>query len=299
LQEAQVAARNTMSSPIARSLIGSAVAIAVFALGSPARAADDDPLAAPGWRPWLSLGFDIHSQGAEADFASDSVPLLAGGTRSSRASGSTDILVGLISFEAALEAPRLLDSRWVPRPFVHVGAQIPTNASHVILREQGIDGDPADRRVAEHFYQLEFVASWYAGVGAAWTWPVAGRQVSIRPSFDYFGERVDWEGSSVLEERDEFTPPGDEMPIFDVSASASTTYHALGTRLAADVLIGRKGRVGLGLYAQTQFYWILSDREEALGVDNRIGAGSAVITFGKDQFVAQGGVGFRLTWLPR
>jgi hypothetical protein len=227
------------------------------------------------------------------------VPLLAGGTRSSRASGSKDILTAFFSFEGAIEAPRLLDSRWAPRPFVHVGGQLPSKSSHVIFREQGVDGDPADRRTAEHFYQLELVASWFAGVGAAWTWPVGGRHVSIRPSIDYFGERVDWEGSSVLEERDEFTPPGDEMPVFAVSASASATYHAVGPRLAADVLLGRRGRVGLGLYAQTQFYWILSDLEQTLGVDNQIGAGSAVIRFGKDQFVAQGGVGFRLTWLPR
>jgi hypothetical protein len=76
-------------------------------------------------------------------------------------------------------------------------------------------------------------------------------------------------------------------------------YHAVGPRLAADVLLGRRGRVGLGLYAQTQFYWILSERELTLGVHNQIGPGSGVIQFEKAQLVAQGGVGFRLTWLPK
>jgi hypothetical protein len=253
-----------MSRPIAKSLLGS---VAVLALVAPALAQPDasDPLAAPGWRPWLSVGFDIQSQDAEARFASDSVPLLAGGTRPSSASDSENVIVPLVSLEAALEAPAFLGALGGPRAFVHVGGQIPTKPTSVIFREQGPDGDPALGRSAEHLYELEIVGSWYAGLGLAWTWPIAGRHLSIRPSIDYYGERVRFQGSTALGERDPATtPPGGETPLFETDASVATTYHALGPRLAADVLLGRRGRVGFALYSQTQFYWILSEREQSL-----------------------------------
>ena len=58
--------------------------------------------------------------------------------------------------------------------------------------------------------------------------------------------------------------PGDEMPTFIASQSISRTYHAIGPSLALEAMLGQRGPVGLALYAQSQVYWILSNRDNTV-----------------------------------
>jgi len=284
----------------ARSLVTIILVLSLLCTSALAETDEGEATTAASWRPWLSIGFDLRAQDVEAGFASDSVPLLEGGVRSSRAMESELILVPNISFESALESPPIFDAWGKPRLFAHAGGKLPTKIAHKIFRDEGPEGDSSLGRSANHDYRFKFDGSWFAGLGVAWSVPLGERQLSIRPAFDYFGEHVRWEGMSLLLEREAGAPTSAlPTPVFAASRSLSKTYHAIGPSLALEVLLGQRGPVSLKLYAQSQFYWILTDPEASFAVANEIGSGNGVIRFETDSMIAEGGVGVRLTWLPR
>jgi hypothetical protein len=253
------------------------------------------------WTPWLSLGFDIAAQDVDAGLASDSVPNLGGGTSSLLVDENAAITPAGFSAQVALVAPRLLDSFGEPRPFVHAGGTLPGKTSHLI---EGL-------LTNEEEVELRFrtIGSWYAGVGLEFTLPALDRRLRLKPSIDYFGQRVDYEGRithSDLIDPDRAPVPNNLSLRMLADGDDSDILHGVGPRLALDALIGRYGPIGFSLYGQIQAFWLLGDLEKRFVGPNRAPdpdnpgqtlPGEVEFFFEPNDIVFQGGAGFRLTWL--
>jgi hypothetical protein len=280
----------------------SVVVLAVIQLWIPRNALADEKgyiESSQRWVPSFAIGFDVHDVGASVTFASSDIPSPNAGVRSAAFQGSKRITVGLVSFEGLLDSPVIWDDVGQLRAFVHLTGQLPTTIEHTLFRDEGTDGDASQGRIIETSIPVRLVGNWGAGAGFAWKIPVGDYALSIRPSVEYLWQRIGWSGAVDFGERDpSMQPAGSETPVFRARGNLYKTYHAIGPRIAVDVLLGQRGPVALVLYAQAQAYRIVSDQSASIDLTNQIGSGRGSLRFEVDDWVTQGGAGIRLVWKP-
>jgi len=289
--------------------------IAVCFLVAPAAAASaEGDAVVERWTPTLSVGFDVQNQSVDAETETNNLTNVGG-------SASTTILSSLFRFDGALYSPSLVASGGTPRLFAHAGAQIPLSAEQAILRENeeflpvlGGSGDPSDPTnvncptteeipgsvppatytSCDHIAATDLIydINWYAGLGVEFTLPVSQRRFKIRPSIDYFGQPLEFRANATRADRG-----GENSEVLrriSITGSASETVHAVGPRLTFDIEAARVGAFSLNIFLETQFYWILSDRDIAFsGTSN---GASADFRVKLDPLIAQGGGGLRIVW---
>jgi len=224
-----------------------------------------------------------------------------------------------------------------PRPFVHAGYQYWTAPSTKILKEANPDDpfappaitssnllqrlEPEDWKGQGEVVGYEVEDAWWAGLGVAFTVPVPllDRDIEVKPSFDYYGQTATVSG---LVKHVEATPSplptvrNGQFDLITIAALQGTTLHAVGPRLALETELYRRGSVALSMYVDAMFYWFLNDRTVRFSsqaarvrvVDNdgtQLTDGGQFIDpnafmnvdFSQEQVLAQGGIGFRVSWL--
>ena len=274
------------------------VILLALAFNQPAAAEEAVDLSTQ-WIPAISLALDIHDIEAKTSFSSDSIPTLAMGVRSAAIQGSRRITVGIITTEGLVDSPVIWDRAGKLRLSARLVAQLPTTIEHNVFRRESTDLDFGAGVTTEQVYTLRLVGNWGLGLGMRWTTSIAGYDFSFRPSVEYLGQRIGWNGLSMISERDPVLDAvGFETLVFSASGTEYETYHAVGVRLAIDAELGKRGPIGVSIYAQFQTYRIVSETETTISVVNDIGSGVGRMTFEVDNWVTQGGVGIRLSWLP-
>jgi hypothetical protein len=265
------------------------------------------------WEPALSLGFDVQNQSFTAKVdSSDLFKLVPAST------SSTTVLSSLFRFDGALYTPTLLEGAGAPRLLVHGGVQIPLSGDFALLRANeefifiGADPSPDEAcpkgelvdgntvGTCDHAssISLDNNVNWYLGLGVEFTLPIAERQFKLRPSIDYFGQSLRFDGTAARRDRADgagSVPEGTVLREPTVSASTDELTHAVGPRLTLDVDVARVGSFSLNVFVEAQIYWILSDRTYAFSGSNADGD-TADFVVEADPLVAQGGAGLRIVW---
>jgi len=275
-----------------------ATAFAVALWIAPAGSAQEDAAGTSSrWTPGFAVGFDVQNQSLEAEFDSS---FGIGGSR-----GST-ILSSVFSFDASLRSPVLLHGAGAPRLVLHAGGQVPLSGSQSLLQvnKQYVftdlsvgqfcpTGDPGiDSCDQSGLMEMTQDFGWYAGLGVEFTLPVSERQLRIRPSVDYFGQALRFEGQ--VDRIDRGPPDGHVVQTSRISASADELTHAIGPRLAFEVEAVRLGEFALNVFVEGQFFWIVSNRDFPFVGSN--GGDSASFRAELDSLVSQGGAGLRIAW---
>jgi hypothetical protein len=239
-------------------------------------------------------------------------------------SESASVLASLFRLDAALYTPAIFAGAGVPRLFVDAGAQIPLSEGFAILRlneefnrftePMGIVDEvcPTGEEVpvggggnsivggCDHAGEtdLSYDVSWYAGLGVEFTLPVSRRQFKLRPSISYFGQSLSFDANARRVDRSGRViggpPEGTIIREPSVSASTDALVHALGPRLTLDVEAARVGNFSLNVFLETQFYWILSDRD--ISFSGQSADGTADFHVKLRPLIAQGGAGLRVVW---
>ena len=286
---------NAVRRAVCRAACSAAVVSAVVtavASGVAAQAPDGDP---HGWEPTLSVGFDVQNQGFETDV--DSSLGVSG-------SESNTVISSLFRFDTALYTPTLVEPGGAPRLLIHAGAQIPLSAEHALLRlnREFLVGGPDTGQscpiggavlACDHAGTTDLIydLNWYAGLGVEFTLPLGRRQFKLRPSVDYFGQSLGFEGSVARVDRNF---QGGVVDRFSVSASTSEIVHAVGPRITFDVETARVGAFSFNVFLETQLYWILSERDIYFGGQNADGTADFHVKL--RPLIAQGGAGLRVVW---
>jgi len=157
--------------------------------------------------------------------------------------------------------------------------------------------------------KVGFVGNWFLGLGLDLTLPFVGdRHLSFRPSVSYFGQRVKYEAYFFTKEFPnptnpfgEFSQEDNGVPVMILSGNHYKTLQGVAPGFALDMLLGRRGPIGISLYAEYRAMVVLSDRSVEFEVPNSApdfaGQGSGRYTFSTNQLHQQLGVGFRVSWI--
>ncbi len=266
----------------------------------------------PRWIPSFKLGADLLSTQGSGSIANT--------IRNPSAEISTNADcpdVCVLSGEQAIQGPVLsmglelagppLGAPGRPRPFIHAGYQHWTIPTTDIAREGDPEGgfrfpgtfnpaiiEPQDILGQGTLLQYDAEGSWWAGIGLSWQAPfeVLEHPVWFKPSIDYFGMAGSVRGR--VKHVTGMRGDSGNFSYIDVASSTSTSYHGLGPRFTVDTAIARLGPVGLNLYFDTMFYWLLTDRDTSFRAS--FPEGEMAADFEMGQLVAQGGAGLRLSW---
>jgi hypothetical protein len=299
-----------------------------------ASGASAEPLDEPsrGWEPAFSVGFDVQNQGFETSVDSD--PLVFDSDTGTYNDGlgvfgseSTTLLSSVFRFDGAFYTPSIIAGGGAPRLFVHAGALVPLSEDFAALRENQeflatnpiirfapynsfcptgpnrdvVDGKPVVSCDHAATADVNYDISWYAGLGVEFTLPIGQRRFRLRPSVDYFGQPLRFDGSVTRVDRTEQNPNLDPPTVAGeiireptVSVSASELVHALGPRLTLDVEVARLGAFSLNPFLEAQLYWILSERDFTFR--GQSADGSADFRVKLRPLIAQGGAGLRVVW---
>jgi hypothetical protein len=141
---------------------------------------------------------------------------------------------------------------------------------------------------------------WRVGLGIAFTVRVGERHLKIKPSVEYYQEKVKIEGS-VINATDKPDPPPTRHPdeVFELTqlgASTTETFRGLGPRLALELDVAQAGPVGIGVFAEAAALWLLGDRAVSFGATD--GMQSASFGFKKSSVAYDAGLGIRFSWRP-
>ncbi|HEY5657595.1 MAG TPA: hypothetical protein VIY27_07370 [Myxococcota bacterium] len=136
-----------------------------------------------------------------------------------------------------------------------------------------------------------FDFNWRAGLGVEIALPIGGRAFRLQPSVDYFGQSLQFDGEVTRVNKDFFGTP---LQSFSVSGSSSEIVHSLGPRLTLDIEAARVGSFALNVFLESQFYWVLSEREFAFGGQSPDGTADFRVKL--RPLLAQGGAGLRIVW---
>jgi hypothetical protein len=301
-----------------------AVLVLAGAVASGAAAESPDELSR-GWEPAFSVGFDVQNQGFETNVESD--PLVFDSTTITytglgvSGSDSATVLSSNFRFDAALYTPTLFTRGGAPRFFAHAGAQVPLSEDFAILRDnqEFNRGDPRiilpgnaycptgelvdSKRVVTCDHSstadMNYEISWYAGLGVELTLPIGQRRFKLRPSVDYYAQPLSIDGNVARVDRtvQNFqlgTVDGEIVRALSVSASAEELVHALGPRIVFDVEAARVGAFSLNVFLESQFYWIVSERD--IFFSGQSADGTADFQVKLRPLIAQGGAGMRIVW---
>lgn len=304
------------------SIVLSAIALGAAAAVAGAESdADEDELHS--WLPSMALSFDVHHQSFDVNGSSD---------LGYSAKDSTNVLTSVFSFDGAISTPALAEGFGSPRLFVQAGFQIPISDEHTIMRnaksfpppdefdEPDDDtlkncpdlGGPDDKTSCDQSLSsnVTFNVNWSVGLGAEFTLPTPSRGFKIRTAIEYFGQSLDFDGKAKRDDRTSIlAAKGRIIETLTISgASTSETFHAIGPRLSLSGEVGRVGPLSLAVFAETRFYWLLNGGNikyggtgttitDSDGMVTHDPGGSSAFVVDPDSFIAQGGAGFRITWV--
>ena len=208
--------------------------------------------------------------------------------------------------------PSFADLGGRPRVFVSAGVQFTPKITHHLARE-GNPGamqvpDPVpdgfdSQRIADQGSDMNAYVKpwiWRAGLGVAFTVRAGERQLAIKPSIEYYQEKVKLEGS-LSNATDRPDPPPTRRPdeVFELtrlSASETETFRGLGPRLALELDAAQAGPVVIGVFAEVAALWILGDRSVSFGATD--GTQNATFGFKKNAVAFDVGLGIRFSWRP-
>ena len=256
------------------------------------------------WVPSLTAGFVLHVQEQDAGVFSG----LGSGSQ-----GTSDSMVSPgFRFDASIATPVIYESDWKPRLFAHLGTQIILEEKFTAYRSIASASFPP-QSIAEIFatcgqftqnctvetrIESKINSQWYLGTGVEFVVPLWQRQVRLRTAVDYLGQSLSMSGtSSVLLRAGPGSPATEENYI---TGNPSTKTHSLGVNLQADAQVYEWRDLRVGLFLETRFTWMLSGDQVLL--ESRLdgtGPVGTVFSIEPDRFIAQGGGGIRLSWLPK
>jgi len=228
-----------------------------------ATAIADSDAGRPLWIPSLALGAGAQSQSADG-FATTS---LRGPT-----SGGESFLTESFDVRLELQTPTLDFLPGTPRLFVHGGWQygwLAFDDTRTVTKEGDVGeiipplGSNLPELVLGQGTSLKARVDngWFAGIGLAFEVPWRQYPFRIKPSIDYYGERVEVGGvvqNAFLITPGVFFPPQDFEPaVFGVDravASAEGTLHGLGPRVQIEADVGAIGPLVLSVFVDVAAY---------------------------------------------
>jgi hypothetical protein len=226
-------------------------------------------------------------------------------------SDDTDV-VPMVGTSLELMTPRFYDEFFSPRVFAHADAAAAFGFERNLAGERKPDVffaeppvapnfDISERSVAGQGSRAAFqVGRWVfgAGLGVAFTTPVFGRTVRIKPSFEYFTHEVDMI-SSVRRAVKQVDPADslDDFRLIELTASDTETLHALGAGLEIEGDAGRIGPLVTSLFLMGRGYKYTGNLHHTFTDTNELGE-SATWFYDIDPWLWRGGVGIRFRWVP-
>jgi len=282
------------------------------------------------WIPSLAVAVDLQMETDDANVTSF---FESGGAIRPPASGTRDFLSGIPRFDGELLTPA---APWAgsPRLLAHAGWQwgwLAFKEDRAVAKE----GNPGNLDVPPippppgtvtgpagtvngqgSVLNLEIKDAWYAGLGAAFLVPVAGIQLRLKPSIDYYREYTSLSGEmhnvgcrpfGANDARcvRRLPPTGvDTLVTQSVSAAQDETFDALGPRLGVEYDLLEARGFAMSLFADGYTYWILGDRKVEFSGQSPCKPAFnlpdttcvADFSFRKDPIVSGASVGVRVSW---
>jgi hypothetical protein len=267
--------------------------------------AEDNP-----WVPAISGWGGVFYQSSDVDGTSSSPD---------RADlhGNASMLYSGLALSTELMTPKLLEVPGAPALFMHGGVQFAFSPGWNVDKEGSagkievpltpIGGFPPPGGVSGTGTTAREEAKVYnyaAGIGVAFEFPLAGRMLRIRPSFEYRHDEIDYRLRFV----DAQALVGTVCPcgIARVSIREQRAFHSIGPGIELEMDAMRAGPIMLTLFASGRFYHLLGEDETRLAESNGVysppvpGFEPVAVesTFQRDPWTIQAGVGIRFRWLP-
>ena len=255
--------------------------------GEPAKAVNSDN---EKWQPSLGMGFVLSYQD-QAGSNNGGLGFLHPGT-------SDSIVSPGFRFDASLASPVLFESLvgpFAPRVFAQVGTQLLLEDNFVAWRS--IFTPPGTSTTNETLVQSSVDSQWYLGVGLEFLIPAGERDIRLRTSVDYMSQTLSAFGTSDITTK----VSGDTEETHYESPVAESTYHALGVGIAAEVDVYTWRDMRVSLFLETRFAWLMDQNTinlRAVNVGNPSDPAFSEFSVTPGGFIAQGGGGIRIRWVP-
>lgn len=270
----------------------------------PARAKGPEELA--GWIPSLAIGADIQTLDASATVASD----LRGVFPDDR-----NFLSANPTLSGEILSPALATLPGRPRLFAHVGWQWGWLAiederfvvqegspGEIVFQTSTTPTDPPPELVDGQGSEVDLHIrnGWYAGLGTSFVVPIAGFQLRIKPSIDYYQQDVRYTGilSNVT---CNITLVGGQRrcvkntyAVQQINADKDQTLNAVGPRLGLEVEVAQLGPLAWNLFGEGFGYWYLGDH--SVDFSGQSGSDTASFSAKVDSTVAGASFGVRVSW---
>ncbi|HIF95814.1 MAG TPA: hypothetical protein EYQ54_02085 [Myxococcales bacterium] len=254
--------------------------------GDPAKAVNSDN---EKWQPSLSMGFVLSYQDQE------------GSNNAGLGFGDPGTSDGMVSpgfrFDASLASPVLFESLvgpFAPRVFAQVGTQLLLEDNFVAWRS--IFTPPATSTTNETLVKSSVDSQWYLGVGLEFLIPAGERDIRLRTSVDYMSQTLSASGTSDSTTRQS----GNTVERHYESPVAETTNHALGVGVAAEADVYSWRDMRVSLFLETRFAWLMDQNTMTLRAVSAdpLDLDFSEFTVTPGAFIAQGGGGIRIRWVP-
>ena len=245
------------------------------------------------WQPSLGMGFVLSYQD-QAGSNNGGLGFLHPGT-------SDSIVSPGFRFDASLASPVLFESLvgpFAPRVFAQVGTQLLLEDNFVAWRS--IFTPPGTSTTNETLVQSSVDSQWYLGVGLEFLIPAGERDIRLRTSVDYMSQTLSAFGTS-----DKTTRTNEEtIETHYESPVAEATNHAVGVGVAAEADVYSWRDMRVSLFLETRFAWLMDQNTMTMRADNSdpcVGNPElcySEFTVTPGAFIAQGGGGIRIRWVP-
>lgn len=271
-------------------------------------AAEDDSR----WLPSLTFHSGLTGFNAQAGVES---------AERGRQDGDGRVVVPFVAPGIELASPVIPGLPARPRLFVHGGPELDFDLERAIAKEgdpgqvtifaidpDGPEGEappifPGENNVTGVGSETRVEAktlAWSAGIGVSLRFPVFGRELRVKPSFEYRYDEFDV-GTAMSSARS--TAGNGFCPCSTVAISATDTkgFHAIGPGLELELEGQRAGPVLVTVFLSAQGYYVLGDRFVSLEANGNFDTGepaSVVSTLRRSPWSMRGGVGFRVRWQP-
>ena len=256
--------------------------------GEPAKVVNSDN---EKWQPSLGMGFVLSYQD-QAGSNNGGLGFLHPGT-------SDSIVSPGFRFDASLASPVLFESLvgpFAPRVFAQVGTQLLLEDNFVAWRSIFTQSDSAI--TTETLVQSAVESQWYLGVGLEFLIPAGERDIRLRTSVDYMSQTLSASGTSDITSKPE---AGVTLETHYESPVAETTNHAVGVGVAAEADVYSWRDMRVSLFLETRFAWLMDQNTinlRAVNVGDPSDPGFSDFTVIPGAFIAQGGGGIRIRWVP-
>jgi hypothetical protein len=254
--------------------------------GDPAKVVNSDN---EKWQPSLGMGFVLSYQDQE------------GSNNAGLGFGDPGTSDGIVSpgfrFDASLASPVLFESLvgpFAPRVFAQVGTQLLLEDNFVAWRS--IFTPPATSTTNETLVKSSVDSQWYLGVGLEFLIPAGERDIRLRTSVDYMSQTLSASGTSDSTTRQS----GNTIEKHYESPVAETTNHAVGVGVAAEADVYSWRDMRVSLFLETRFAWLMDQNTMTLRAVSAdpLELGFSEFTVTPGAFIAQGGGGIRIRWVP-